>query len=186
MRAALQGALAERPDVLVALANGPLPAADALVSAAVGRLVVVGVVARTAPRAIEALLDQIGPYRHALAAAFKAASSWRGFRTSSGRRLVIFDTLMATDHVCELIAAGDIAGLHLAQVNGENGMRTVDAALAAAVARGKVTLREAVASAVDRKFLVWLIRRQAHARRAAGRDEMSGQRGSIVRAAHGA
>jgi hypothetical protein len=73
MTTALQGAMRERSDMLVVLASGPLPAVDALISAAVGRLVVVGVVARTAPRALEALMSGLGSSRHMLAANFKAA-----------------------------------------------------------------------------------------------------------------
>src|SRR5688572_6960918 len=97
MTTALHGALRERPDMLVVLAGGPLPAVDAVISAAVGRLVIVGVVARTAPRALEALTTGLGSSRHMLAANFKAACSWRGFRTASGRRLVVSDTLVASD-----------------------------------------------------------------------------------------
>jgi Tfp pilus assembly ATPase PilU len=187
MTTALQAALRERPDMLVTIASGPLPAVPALVSAAVGRLVIVGLVARTAPRALEALLDELGPNRHLLAATFKAACSWRGVRTAAGRRLVISDTLVATDRVSALIEAGDITGLHLAQVNRDEGMRGVDAALAAAVARKKITLREAAARAVDRKSLISLVRRQAHERRAAERNEQGAQqRASVLRTMHGA
>ena len=186
MTTALHAALRERPDMLVVIASGPLPAVHALVSAAVGRLVIVGVVARTAPRALEALLNELGPNRHLLAATFKAACSWRGFRTAAERRLVISDTLVATDRVSALIEAGDITGLHLAQANRDDGMRGVDAALAAAVARRKITLREAAACAVDRKSLISLVRRQAQERRAAERDEQSAlQRASVLRTMNG-
>ena len=187
MTTALQGALRERPDMLVVLAGGPLPAVDALISAAVGRLVIVGVVARTAPRALETLMTGLNSSRHMLAANFKAACSWRGFRTASGRRLVVSDTLVASDRVSTLIDAGDIAGLHLAQFNREEGMRAVDAALAAAVARRKITLREAAATAVDRKSLISIVRRQARERRAAERhDAGATQRAAAFRALNGA
>jgi len=187
MTTALHGALRERPDMLVVLAGGPLPAVDAVISAAVGRLVIVGVVARTAPRALEALTTGLGSSRHMLAANFKAACSWRGFRTASGRRLVVSDTLVASDRVSTLIDAGDIAGLHLAQINREEGMRAVDAALAAAVARRKITLREAAATAVDRKSLISIVRRQARDRRAAERHEAgASQRAAALRALNGA
>ena len=186
MTTALHAALRERPDMLVVIASGPLPAVHALISAAVGRLVIVGMVARTAPRALETLLNQVGSDRHLLAANFKAACSWRGFRTAAERRLVISDTLVATDRVSALIEAGDIAGLHRAQTNRDEGMRGVDAALAAAVARRKITLREAAACAVDRKSLISLVRRQAQERRAAERDEQSAlQRASVLRTMNG-
>jgi Tfp pilus assembly ATPase PilU len=88
--------------------------------------------------------------------------------------------------VSALIEAGDITGLHLAQTSRDEGMRGVDAALAAAVARRKITLREAAACAVDRKSLISLVRRQAHDRRAAERDAQSvHQRGSVLRSMKG-
>ena len=186
MTTALHGALRERPDMLVVIASGPLPAVHTLISAAVGRLVIVGLVARTAPRALEILLNQVGSERHLLAANFKAACSWRGFRTAAERRLVISDTLVATDRVSALIEAGDIAGLHRAQANRDEGMRAVDAALAAAVGRKKISLREAAACAVDRKSLISLVRRQGQERRAAERDEQSAlQRASVLRTING-
>ena len=51
----------------------------------------------------------------------------------------------------------------------EEGMRSVDAALAAAVARRTVRLRDAAASAVDRKALISLVRRRRRESRAAVR-----------------
>jgi Tfp pilus assembly pilus retraction ATPase PilT len=182
MRMALHAALRERPDLLVVLASDPLPAVDELIAAAVGRLVIVGTVARTSPRALEMLMQNMGPSRHVLASTFKAACSWRGFRVPGGKRVVVSDSLVASDTVCSLIEAGDSAGLYLAQVHRHNGMRSVDAALAAAVARRKVTLREAAAAAVDRKALVSLVRAQARERRAADLDaQRVSQRAAVVR-----
>ena len=57
MLTVLEGAVAERPDALVFLSDGRLPGADAIVAAATGRLVLVGVVARSAPHALESLLN---------------------------------------------------------------------------------------------------------------------------------
>jgi len=171
MAAALQAALRERPDTLVFIGNDSLPGADAIVAAAVGRLVIVGVVARTAPRALEVLLKELGPNRRALAAAFRGACSWRGFRRPGGQRIVIADALVPGERVSALIEAADIAGLHAAQTNREDGMRALDMTLAAAVTRRKITLREAAACAVDRKALITLVRRQAWEARAAERAE---------------
>ena len=78
MAAALQNALRERPNLIVIAATGTLPAPEAIVAAASGRLVVVGVVARTGPKALEVLMKDMGPNRSALAAAFRGACSWRG------------------------------------------------------------------------------------------------------------
>jgi Tfp pilus assembly pilus retraction ATPase PilT len=187
MAMALQTTTRERPDMVVVVADGPLAAVPALLSAAVGRLVIVGVVARTAPRAVEMLLNDVGPNRQLLSASLKAACSWRGFRTVGERRLVISDTLVATDRVRALIEAGDVAGLHLAQTSRQDGLRSVDAALAAAVGRRKITLREAAACAVDRKSLISLVRRQAQQRRAAARGAHDAvQRASDRRAINGA
>jgi hypothetical protein len=65
------------------------------------------------------------------------------------------------------IEAADIAALHQAQASEQNAMRTIDAALASATTRDKITLREAAAWAVDRKTLVGLVRRQSWDRRRA-------------------
>src|SRR6185503_11476944 len=134
MTAALQRALREQPDVLVVVTDGNVPAADAIMSAAVGRLVIVGVVARTAPRALEVLLKS-GASHRGLASVFKAGCSWRRIRDVGGRVKVIGDVLVGTTRVSELIEQDDIAGLHRLQDNSEEGMRSLDAALAAAVAR---------------------------------------------------
>jgi Tfp pilus assembly pilus retraction ATPase PilT len=171
MAAALQNALKERPDLIVIAATDTLPAPDAIVAAASGRLVVVGVVARTAPRALEVLMKDMGANRSALAAAFRGACSWRGFRRPGSQRVVIADSLVASERVSAMIEAGDIAGLQAAQFNRDEGMRALDPALAAAVTRRKITLREAAACAVDRKLLIGLVRRRAREARAAERQE---------------
>jgi twitching motility protein PilU len=185
MAQALQNALRERPDTLVFTASESLPAVDGIVWASVGRLVVVGVVARTAARAVE-LLVKDASNRRALAAAFRGACSWRGFRRPGGQRLVVSDVLISNEHVVALIEAGDIAGLHATQKNREDGMRALDSALAAAVTRRKITLREAAACAVDRKVLIALVRRQAREARATEREEQrASHRASVLRAKTG-
>jgi Tfp pilus assembly pilus retraction ATPase PilT len=170
MLAAIQAALRERPDTLVFIGNDSLPATDGVVGAAVGRLVIVGVVARTAPRALEVLLKDASN-RRALATAFRGACSWRGFRRAGGARIVVSDSLVISERVSTRIEAADIAGLHAAQTAREDGMRAIDMALATAVTRRKITLREAAACAVDRKSLITLVRRQAWDIRAAERAE---------------
>jgi Tfp pilus assembly ATPase PilU len=130
--------------------------------------VIVGVVARTAPRALDILLTSGGSHR-ALAGVFKAGCSWRRVRDVDGRLKVIGDVLVSTARVNALIEEGDIAGLHRLQDNREEGMRSLDAALAAAVARRTVRLREAAASSVDRKALMSLVRRRRRESRPAVR-----------------
>jgi Tfp pilus assembly ATPase PilU len=82
---------------------------------------------------------------------------------------VIGDVLVGTARVSALIEQDDIAGLHRLQDNSEQGMRSLDSALAAAVARRAVRLRDAAASAVDRKALVSQVRRRRRESRTAVR-----------------
>ena len=172
MAAAIGPALKERPDVIVVGGDSSeLPGCEAIVSAAVGRLVIVGVVARTAPRAVEVVLkDLVHPEaRNAFAAVFTSGCSWRRVRRPGGKSIVLSDTLIGTGQVAALIREGDIGGLDRLQRGAQEGMRTVDAALASAVARKKITLREAAARAVDRKALIGLVRRQVRPQRGAVR-----------------
>ena len=190
MTAAISPALRERPDVLVVAGDSSdLPGCEAIVSAAVGRLAIVGVVARTAPRAVEVILkDLLHPEaRNAFAAVFTCGCSWRRVRRPGSKAIVLSDTLVRTQHVTALIREGDIAGLDRLQRAEEDGMRTVDAALASAVARKKITLREAAACAVDRKALIGLVLRKTRQQRAALRaSAYSTQHASTRRPAAGA
>jgi Tfp pilus assembly pilus retraction ATPase PilT len=190
MAGAIGRALRERPDLLVVAADSSaLPASEAIVAAAVGRLVIVGVVARTAPRAVGVVLEELvfPEARNAFADVFASACSWRRVRRPGGRGIVVSDVLVGTGRVASLIREGDIAGLDRLQRAGEDGMRTVDAALASAVARKKITLREAAASAVDRKALIGLVRRQARQQGATLRaNALSTEHASIRRPATGA
>jgi Tfp pilus assembly pilus retraction ATPase PilT len=167
--AAIQHAVRERPDVLAIIADSDLPGSGAIVGAAVGRLVIAGVVARTAPRALEIVLkDLVYPEaRKALAGVFTSGCSWRRVRRTGGRSLVLSDSLVTTPHVAALIADADIAGLERVQRESEDGMRSIDSVLANAVVRKKITLREAAASSVDRRALIGLVRRGTRNLRAA-------------------
>jgi len=172
MAAAMGPALKERPDVIVVGGDSnELPGCEAIVSAAIGRLVIVGVVARTAPRALDVVLKNLvhPESRNTFAAVFTSACSWRRVRRPGGKSIVLSDTLIGTGQVAALIREGDIGGLDRLQRDAQDGMRTVDAALASAVARRKITLREAAARAVDRKALIGLARRQVRQQRAAVR-----------------
>ena len=166
---AIDHAVRERPDVLAITADRTLPGSEAIVGAAVGRLVIVGVVARTTPRALQALLTgSVYPEtRRALAEVFTSGCNWRRVRRPGGRSVVVSDSLITTAQVVALIREGNLAGLERVQRDAEDGMRSMDAALAAAVGRKKITLREAAASAVDRQALIGLVRRNLRAQRAA-------------------
>jgi Tfp pilus assembly pilus retraction ATPase PilT len=153
-------AVRERPDVItVVVDSASVPGAEAIVRAAVGRLVIVGVVARTAARAVGALLsDFIDPgARDALADVFTAACSWRRVRRP-GKSIVLSDVLTANASTSSLIREGNVAGLERMMRDGRNGTRSVDAALARAVVRKKISLREAVACAVERGPVVRMVR----------------------------
>ena len=167
--AAIQHAVRERPDVLAIVADSDLPGPEAVVSAAVGRLVIVGVVARTTPRALQVLLKGLvdPDARKALADVFTSGCSWRRVRRPGGRSVVLSDALVTSPEVAALIAAADIAGLERMQRELAGGNRSVDSILATAVVRKKITLREAAASAVDRRALIGLVRRRSRDQRAA-------------------
>jgi Tfp pilus assembly ATPase PilU len=162
--AAIEHAVRERPDVLAIIGDSSLSGSDAIVRAAAGRLVIIGVVAKTTPRALRILLEDLvyPDARRALAEVFRGGCSWRRVRRPGGKSVVLCDSLVNTPHVAALIADGDVAGLERLQRESEDGMRSVDSALAAAVVRRKITLREAAASAVDRTALIGLVRRRTH------------------------
>jgi Tfp pilus assembly pilus retraction ATPase PilT len=170
MAAAIQGVAHERPDVLVV----PLPSGtateEAVRVARTGSLVIVGIVAPTATRAIESLLSHIKPehrlqLRRSLAASFRAAFSYRALHTAGGGRKVLHDLLLATPDVSGRIEQGDVDGIEKLQRTGAGGMRWLDAVLVDAVARGEISLRQAASHAVDRRQVVKMIRQSARERR---------------------
>lgn len=167
---AVRRASQEGPDIL--LVTGPqteLPLHEAILAATGGRLVIVGVVAPTTVGSLRVLLGQTGldrdaHLRRALAASFRAAVGYRGVRRIGGGRLLIQDVIMGSSDVRPLLEAADFDGLVTSQRQGSSGMRSVDEALARAIHRGHVSLREAASHAVDRRHLVALVRMLAHAR----------------------
>jgi Tfp pilus assembly pilus retraction ATPase PilT len=175
--AAIQHAVRERPDVLAIIGDSDLPGSEAIIGAAVGRLVIVGVVARTAPRALQVLLkDLVHPEaRQALADVFTSGCSWRRVRRSGDRSVALSDSLVTSPHVAALIADADIAGLEHVQRDGESGNRSIDSVLAAAVVRKRITLREAAAAAVDRRAMIGLVRRGARGQRPASPGRFTGR-----------
>jgi hypothetical protein len=63
-----------------------------------------------------------------------------------------------------LLEAADFDGLENSQRQGSAGIRSVDEALARAIRRGHVSLREAAAHAVDRRHMVAQVRTLSRAR----------------------
>jgi Tfp pilus assembly pilus retraction ATPase PilT len=179
----------EGPDLLVA---GPVTSAPALeellrTGVAPGRLVIMGVVATTALRAVESILSTISPDRARearawLAAGLRAAFGVRGLRRVGGGRATIQDVLVGTREVRALLEHGDLAALEQLQRQGAEGMRTLDAALARAVARKQVTLRHAASHAASRAELVAMMRKDARERRRMTREHRSDRRPGVLRA----
>jgi Tfp pilus assembly pilus retraction ATPase PilT len=173
---AIRRAMHEGPDILViALASG-LIAEEAIRAAQSGCLVIVGVIAPTAPRAIEALLSNVDPahaqpLRQSVAASYRCGFSYRALPGRDGTRTVVQDLLTGTSDVRARLERRDLGGLESVQRSGIGGMRSLDAALAAAVHRRETTLRRAAGMACDRRELVRLVRRAAQQRNRAARGE---------------
>jgi twitching motility protein PilU len=168
--AAIRRATQEGPDtLLVTGAQSDQPLEAATLAAASGRLVIVGIVADSTIQAIQIAAGSESHLRRAMAAAFRAAVGYQGLRRVGGGRALVHDVIVASSDVCRLIEAGDAEGLGRAQLEGMPGTRSSDEALARAVVRRQVSLREAAAHAVDRRHMVTLVRRHARARWAAAR-----------------
>jgi len=178
--AAIRRASHEGPDIL--LVTGPqteLPLHEAILASTGGRLVIVAVVAPTTVDALRILVGQSGldrdaHLRRALAAAFRAAVGYRSLRRIGGGRMLIQDIILGSNDVRPLLESADFDGLVSSQREGSGGMRSVDEALARAIRRGQVSLREAVAHAVDRRHMVAQVRMLSRARltrNASGRTE---------------
>lgn len=170
---AIRRASHESPDIL--LITGPqteLPLHEAILASTGGRLVIVAVVAPTTVDALRILVGQSGldrdaHLRRALAASFRAAVGYRSLRRIGGGRMQIQDIILGSNEVRPLIEAADFENLVSAQRHGSAGMRSVDEALARAVRRRQVSLREAAAHAVDRRHMVTLVRTLSRARHSA-------------------
>ena len=171
--AAIRRASHESPDIL--LITGPqteLPLHEAILASTGGRLVIVAVVAPTTVDALRVLVGQSGldrdaHLRRALAASFRAAVGYRSLRRIGGGRMLIQDIILGSNEVRPLLEAADFESLASSQRQGSAGMRSVDEALARAIRRGQVSLREAATHAIDRRHMVALVRTLSRARHSA-------------------
>ena len=159
----------ESPDVLVVARTSGAGAEEALRAARSGCLLILGVVAHTATRALESLLTHVSPQREtemreALAAWFRCAFSYRALHTPDGRTTVVHDLLIGTPDVRARIERGDLGALENFQRSAVDGMRSLDQALARAAGRGGISLRQAASHAVDRQEVVKMIRQSARQR----------------------
>lgn len=169
--ATIRHASHERPDVLVVTVTSGAGSEEALRAARAGCLLILGVVAQTATRALESLLTQVSPQhetelRQALAAWFRCAFSYRALHMADGRRKIVHDLLIGTPDVCARLERGDTGALERFQRSGIDGMRSLDAALARAAGRGEISLRQAASHAADRREVVKMIRQSARERNA--------------------
>jgi len=167
--AAIRRAAHETPDVLVVALTSGVAAEEALRAARPGCLVILGVVAPTAPRALESLLANVSPQheaevRQSLAASFACGFSYRALHAAGGGRKVVYDLLIATPDVRARLERWDVGSLEKFQRSGTDGMRSLDAALAHAVLRGDISVRQAASHAVDRREVVKMIRQSARER----------------------
>jgi Tfp pilus assembly pilus retraction ATPase PilT len=162
--AAIRRASHESPDIL--LVTGPqteLPLHEAILASTGPRLVIVAVVAPTTVDAMRILIGQSGldrdaHLRRSLAASFRAAFGYRSLRRIGGGRMQIQDIILGSNDVRPLLEAADFDGLVNSQRQSAAGMRSVDEALARAIRRGHISLREAAAHAVDRSHMVAIVR----------------------------
>jgi Tfp pilus assembly pilus retraction ATPase PilT len=180
--AAIRRAAQESPDILLVTglqAEQPLQAA--VLAAAGGRLVIAGVVAPTTVEALRMMAGSDAHVRRAMAASFRAAIGYRSLRRLGGGRTLIQDVVLASGSICSLIESGDFSGFGRAQNDVAAKMKSVDEALARAVTRRQISLREAASQAIDRGHLVALVRSQARTSSsgrlalAGGRDVQAGE-----------
>lgn len=165
--AALRAAMRESPDVIVIEdLRAPDVVAEAVQAAAAGHLVICGLPARSAPEAIERLLDQCPPERRAQLQAL-VAETLRGvvtqvlLRKSGGGRVAARELLLGTPGISGLIAEGKLGQLGLALDNGRRqGMVPLTDALVAFVQSGVVDVKEAWRRAGDRAALLKQLKRE--------------------------
>ena len=160
--AAIRRAAQESPDILLVTglqAEQPLQAA--VLAAAGGRLVIAGVVAPTTVEALRMLAGSDSHVRRAMAASFGAAIGYRSLRRLGGGRTLIQDVVLASGSACSLIESGDFSEFARTQNDVAAKMKSVDEALARAVTRRQISLRDAASQAIDRSHLVALVRSQA-------------------------
>lgn len=183
---AVAHAVDEGPDVLVVGLAPAVAVEEALRCCRAGRLVILGVVAATAPQALDSLLTWLTPQRdeevrQSLATWFRCAFSYRPVRGNDGRRRIVYDMLIATPEMqarLERWERWDVRAVEELQRT-TDGMLPLDAALAHAVDRGDISVRHAVAHALDPRALVGRIRqsaREMRGRRAGGDDSDSALR----------
>jgi twitching motility protein PilT len=162
--AAIRSAASELPDVLIVAPPTSEAAMREVVNAAEGgRLVILGVLAPTSMQALRAIVGRgsaggDAQTRLALATSFRAAFAYRLLQRLGGGRIAVRDLVVGTNEVSAMLASGDFPGIARLQREGGMSMTTVDDSLGRAVRRGQLSLRQAASHAVDKKYLVGLVR----------------------------
>jgi len=162
--AAIRAAASELPDVLIVAPPTSEAAMREVVSAAEsGRLVILGVLAPTSMQALRAVVGRgsaggDAATRLALATSFRVAFAYRSLQRLGGGRVAVRDLVVGTSEVSAMLASGDFPGIARVQREGGMSMTTVDDSLARAVRCGHLSLRQAASHAVDKKYLVGLVR----------------------------
>jgi twitching motility protein PilT len=163
--AAIRAAASESPDVLlVAPPSSEAAMREAVNAAEGGRLVVLAVLASTSMQALRAIVGRSSAggdaqTRLALATSFRVAFTYRMLQRLGGGRIAVRDLVAGTSEVSAMLASGDFTGIARLQREGSMSMTSVDDSLARAVRRGHLSLRQAASHAVDRKYLVALVRK---------------------------
>jgi len=139
--------------------------------------VILAVLAPTSMQALRAIVGRgtaggDAQTRLALATSFRVAFAYRVLQRLGGGRTAVRDLVVGTSEVSAMLASGDFPGISRLQREGSMSMSTVDDALARAVRRGHLSLRQAASHAVDKKYLVSLVR--SGRRRSDANSEKSG------------
>ena len=175
---AVARAVSEEPDVLVVGLAPGVAVEEALRCCRPGRLVILGAVAGTAPQALDSLLTSLTPRgdedaRQLLALWFRGAFSYRPVRGIDGRRKTVYDMLIPTPEIqarLERWERWDVRAVEEIQRT-TDGMLPLDAALANAVGRGDISVRHAVAHALDPRAFAGSIRQSVRETRARRSNE---------------
>ncbi|KPK78304.1 MAG: hypothetical protein AMS25_16125 [Gemmatimonas sp. SM23_52] len=162
---ALRSALREDPDVVLIGEMRDLDTIDtALKIAETGHLVLGTLHTRNAPQSVDRLIDVFPPHhqeqiRVLLASTLEAVIAQQLLpKISSIGRVLATEILVVTAGIRNLIREGKTHQIYaLMETGGEEGMRTLDRALASLVRQGVVAENEALARAVDQdNFRRWL------------------------------
>ena len=162
--AAIRRAVHEGPDVLlIAGAQGERTMREAVSAASAARLVILAVVAPSTAQALRTVAAQgdaesAAEHLGLLVQTFRAGFSLRGLRRIGGGRTYVCDVAVAHPEINALLTLGDFAGVTRVQSTGIGAMRTIDGALARAVVRGHLSLRQAAGHAADASQLVKNVR----------------------------